>query len=616
MSRIVPVCLIVLFLLPGVALAQLSKEEKQALAPKIEEGLNTSQKSVRRLSVLALGAIADKKGLKELKSKYASDPDPVVQNAAFVALALRGQKAGTQGIQKALSDADLINLEALIGELLLPLDEKAQKKILSGLLKKPSSEEHRRAFLKYVARDGSADLFKLAEGVTKIKDEAARNEALRVLVMHPRPEALSIAKKALGSKSESTRAVALELARALKKDGEDVLVKALDNKNEDVKAAAEKHLIAMRHRAIIPLLKARVEENPKDTASIEILLNYDGINLNETLTPLVDKENPSLDQKTYNQILGLIAVSKSDKAHALITAKLASTFPADREAASYAIGFTGDRMYSTALNELLFDGSSAVRRNAARSMGQIGDPAYIESLNKSFQGDSDPEVKLLAVQAMGRTGDPAVVNDLMFILTGGEKQYQIAALDALVEIKSLDAAPAIELLAQDPDPTLRWQAVVSLFLIDKVVYAERLKRAVTDAPEDAFFATLVDLPDDTRAQLEEEVLRSERASLALGIVRSAANQGRAGAAQLRQAAKLSPDKDVFNAAVKSLARYHMPEDLELFVTASKDSDREIRILGLQTLLYYPVADTEAVFKEAMEDDEPLIKAIGIYGLVK
>lgn len=600
------------------AAATAAEDERATLRATAEAGLTNEQRDVRHFSILALGALYGDKELKDFQ-KYAEDADPVVRNGALVALALRGDKKALGAIETSLGAVTVAaDLDAALMTLVHPLPEGTRVEILKKILKKPANEELRLATVRYLVRHGSDEHLALIEGLDKLKDTAVRDAIVAALIASPRPASLRQAEALLGASDVSARRAAVELAAAIADhDAWQLVARALGDADETLRARAEELLIARRHPAALPVLQARLAENPKDFATIKLLLDFDGVSLVSELEPLVKAEHPSLAQEDYNQVLALIAASRTDSAKALVRTKLASSFEADRIAGAYAIGFTADTGFTAEATALLDDGSLEIRKAVAESLGRLRDSAALDAMGKKLSTSStERDVKLRLIRAMGEIGDARAATHLQFLIGDRDFELRLAAIDALAQVKAQDATRAIELVTNDADPVLRWRAVVALFRIDPVVYGERLKKAVKDAPEAAFFETLATLDADTRAKLEDEVLRSERASLALGLVREWAAQGRAGLPKLRTALDLSRDVDVTRAALEALAPFAEAEDQARIEAFLSDPERRIRLLAVRTLLTFDKTATEGVFRKQLAQDDPLFKAIGVYGLAR
>jgi HEAT repeat protein len=110
------------------------------------------------------------------------------------------------------------------------------------------------------------------------------------------------------------------------------------------------------------------------------------------------------------------------------------------------------------LSVLAHDGDSAVREDAIRALGEIGDPQAVEALVIVMK---EPGLRTVAVEALGRIGDRRVVPMLIDMVTGGtppevtravdgcgdqwseEVAIQAAAVQALGEIGDESALPTL-----------------------------------------------------------------------------------------------------------------------------------------------------------------------------
>ena len=609
---------LVSLLLSAPAAAELTPEQTTELRPVVEKQVESPQKEVRRLAVLTLGEmLADKKEVKSFYI-YLENPDTVIKEAAVLALAQRGDKKGLKALEAALKVEDASTLPASLSGLLQPLDADARRKILKSILKKPPSDAHRIAYVRFITEFGDAADFKLLEGVVKIKSPEARAGVIDTLKKKPRAEALVVARALTKAKDSATRVKNLELARVIDTtESRQVIVDALKDKEEPVKQAAEKHLIELHHPSVIPTLKARVVADPNDKDALKHLLAFDGVDLVAALKPLVAKENPKLEQADYNQIMGVIARSKSQEATELINARLKSSYTPDRVAATHAIRFTEDRVFTPIVNRLIFDGSPLVRAEAAQAFAALKDPASLETINKALNGNYSTTIKVDLLRAIGAIGDKSAAKYLQFHVMSQDTPIRIAAIDAIVSLKARDMTSAVELASGDGDAEIAWRATVGLFLIDPAVYAKPLTKAMPEAPEKAFFSTLDRLDDATRQKLIEQALRSRRRDIALKLIAAAAAKLSPDDLEvLRFAFDNSPIEQVRREVLTTLSRHTFAEDLDRFKKMSEHPNRPVRLMALSALLRYEPAKAQEVFTKASTDADPLIQTMGIYGLAR
>jgi HEAT repeat protein len=124
-----------------------------------------------------------------------------------------------------------------------------------------------------------------------------------------------------------------------------------------------------------------------------------------------------------------------------------------------SLGKTKSRMaVDPLLAVLVHDGDPAVREDAIRALGEIGDPQAVEALLIVMK---EPGLRTAAVEALGRIGDRRVVPMLIGMVTGGtppevtravdgcgdqwseEVAIQAAAVQALGEIGDESALPTL-----------------------------------------------------------------------------------------------------------------------------------------------------------------------------
>lgn len=610
-----PLALLLTLLYPCVALAAPSPEQVEAFRLAAEASLSSEQAEVRYLGVLTLGALLqDKDQIKAFK-KYTQDADRVVKVGALLALAKRADKDALAQIEKEITSAE--DPDAILSELLSALGEQTQHDILSKILKKQKNDKLLQAIYRYVARSRSEKLFSLLK-VDGIKAAEQRNALLATLAQSPDPLALSIATSQASSKDASTRLAALQLAKAIGgRDARDLIAKAIDDGDDSVRDFARSESLASKHPAIVPSLEAKLQEDPKDFETIKLLLQFENVDVSASLAPVVSPENPKLELDDYILALSLFAASKSPEAIALLDKKLASTFVSDRTAAACALGFTEDKSFTPKLAALVVDGAVEIRRCAASSYGLLKDPAAIDTISKVLGSEFDPQTKLSLIRSLGQIGDPAAISSLQLLMLERDDELRLAALSALAALKALSAATAIEMVAEDSSPKMRWAAVLTLFLIDPVVYGERLKRSVADAPEEAFFEAMDTLSPEMQLKLQEEVFRGTRSSLALRIVERYSAQGIDGLGALRNAFDLSTDASVRQVIFSQLARYGEATDLKRFeAILDNTKERSVRLAALRTILGLELSLTETILARFVDSDDPLMKMLAIYGLTR
>ncbi len=158
------------------------------------------------------------------------------------------------------------------------------------------------------------------------------------------------------------------------------------------------------------------------------------------------------------------------------------------------LGRMKSRTAAGRLGQALADKTMGVRRDAARALGQIGDPKYGAVLAKALKAEEDPETRAAMLIAIGQVGDRKQAPVLESYLTSssetarfaaaaglcmmgnaaGQKfaKTQLASTDKYVRMQGLalfegskakEAAPVLEPLLKDPDRSLQAAAARILY---------------------------------------------------------------------------------------------------------------------------------------------------------
>jgi HEAT repeat protein len=145
-----------------------------------------------------------------------------------------------------------------------------------------------------------------------------------------------------------------------------------------------------------------------------------------------------------------------------------------RREAAITLGEMGDERCVEPLCKALYDGDWQVREVAVDALGQIGSPA-VEMLIKMVR---DWDVRKYVIVALGKIRDERVLDPLMIQLRSDE--FKDDATNALVEL----GEPALERLVKalkDKDEMVRKQAVLALGRIKHGGAVDPLIEMLTDA---------------------------------------------------------------------------------------------------------------------------------------
>lgn len=153
--------------------------------------------------------------------------------------------------------------------------------------------------------------------------------------------------------------------------------------------------------------------------------------------------------------------------------------PGVRQTAALSLGKIAHPSGLPALVIALQDSDPLVREYSAWAIGEIGesvnDDATIGLL--AALGDKEPAVKHASAQALGQIGPKkSVIDVLAQALSVGTVASRQATVEALMQLESSRAYPALLSVLQDPDPAVRQGAVAALGELGNVQALPKLRK--------------------------------------------------------------------------------------------------------------------------------------------
>ncbi len=140
------------------------------------------------------------------------------------------------------------------------------------------------------------------------------------------------------------------------------------------------------------------------------------------------------------------------------------------------LGPIGDAEVAERLEALLrMDPADEVRMAAARSLGEIADPASVDCLKAAVHND-EFNVRCQAIGALGRIGDEECLSTLLALLEDQVSEVRFHAAVALGELGDKNAVPALKEMLKDKNPMVARGASKSLEKLG-VENVERLVKA-------------------------------------------------------------------------------------------------------------------------------------------
>jgi HEAT repeat protein len=127
-----------------------------------------------------------------------------------------------------------------------------------------------------------------------------------------------------------------------------------------------------------------------------------------------------------------------------------STSEKVRYNAARVLGELGDPAAVTPLiHALKHDKNGSVRLYVARALGELGEASATSHLIESLREDRNVDVRVRAARALGRLGGEEVVMPLVEALSDDNPQVCVTAADALIEIGPIAAKPLMTSLKSE-----------------------------------------------------------------------------------------------------------------------------------------------------------------------
>ncbi|MTJ51195.1 HEAT repeat domain-containing protein [Anabaena sp. UHCC 0253] len=120
-------------------------------------------------------------------------------------------------------------------------------------------------------------------------------------------------------------------------------------------------------------------------------------------------------------------------------------------------------------------GGYPLRRQAARALGQLKNIQAVPALLDALNCDEDEQFREVVIEALGKIGDSTAAFPLLTLLQSGKSQPYEALIEALGELRVIEARPLVEPFLQHSSERVQCAAARYLYLItQKPEYLERI----------------------------------------------------------------------------------------------------------------------------------------------
>lgn len=541
--------------LKSIALITLGLAGKNMATDGLIELLNSDNATIRQGAVEALGRISDKKAVGRL-IKMLKDDDMQVRSRACYALAQIGESEATAPLLKLFDDIE---------------------------------PQVRSAAAYAIGLIGDDDAL---EPLLKAFKEADQNErwSLAGAIGSFGPRVFDIAVELTGSDKKGLRQYGIDiLSRLNDKRALPTLIKALDDKSEDVRKNSARSLMAGGKDALKALLARLAKEKSVDVR-IEILRTLGYIGDSKAVKPLISaaKDDTARARAEAVRALGFF---DDEKAAATLMEAMKDESEWVKESAASSLGYMKIRKAVDALIELLEDEDAYVRSNAINALGRIGVAKAVEHLAKLLD-DKNEHVRQSVLMALGDIGGEAALGHIIKAMDDEKEYVRESAIRAIGNILGNnelgDVTKAMIALSKglkDENFYVRETAAFSLSRI-QIPYTKEVIEALREEMNEA---------DD---YLINEVFWALSRTKDKGIIAEMIDAYSTG------------DYSVKTPIEEAIANAENKKVLAKLKELAKSDDKYIRASAVLTLSYTSAGDAEKHAVALVKSGDPFLKEVG------
>ncbi|MCI0487977.1 MAG: HEAT repeat domain-containing protein, partial [Blastocatellia bacterium] len=586
--------------------------DSSAVEPLMNVLASSKEIDVRTAAARALGSLKDRRAVESL-SNAAGATEKEVRAAAVASLGLIGDPLATDALFRAAKDEDPDVRAAAVASLaLLGI---AVERLASDL--SHSGWQVRAAAVSTLARLGDPRAVPAVVAALKDNDERVRAEAAGALgsladasainpliaaLKDPAAEVRIQATMSLGRfKAESTvgpltallndrdprvsLAAAESLARMQDARATRVLIEALSSQDYRVRARAAQVLAHVssegRLDAALPsLASAMRDKDPVVRYHAAEALIAAGARAVTPLLALLRSEREA-DRGRAARVLWRIGTPSVEPLLGLLQDK--SARPETRAVVAATLGMIGERRAIGPLIELLKDERYYVRQQAARALGQMGEPAVEQVVGMARS--SVPATREAAIEALGGINSGASIDRIVEALTDSNTNVRSAAVKALGETSSERAVPHLMAIMRDESSTMRSQAAASLARLGPLALPALVSALRDSHPSVRALAaeSLGDIGASEAVAPLIDLVRRDTSGARSEAIQSLGKIGDPAAIDAILAAMQTGSVAVRKRAAAALARFRDDRAVDGLVSALSDRSEEIRQLAAEGL---------------------------------
>ena len=301
-------------------------------------------------------------------------------------------------------------------------------------------------------------------------DDAIRGDAITSLTSIADSRAADAIMEAMNDDSIAIKQkAALALGSLVVSDAVQLLMNIVRDVNQPValRTNAAEALGEIGDERALPLLKERLADRNEFDASWDQIAIAVGLMKGKQLPPLVAERAYDTWEPAAVRSAAFKALVPSEGDFDKLVEMLGDGTVAVRSGAVIALGETGRKEATQLLVDKMYgdkrDGEEAVRRDAAKGLASLADPASEQALIEAHKSDAD-SVKIESALALGNIKGDAGIQALIDTLndTGKAKSVRANAAKALGESGSTKAVPDLRKALKDNVAIVHFEAAEAL----------------------------------------------------------------------------------------------------------------------------------------------------------
>jgi HEAT repeat protein len=606
----------------ATASAEVPEELLTELQPMVETGLASDDVAVQSWAIQAAALTGQEPMIDAIVGALDNTNPPVRIAAATSLIRLEEEEAAARAVLvMELLEGDAGVRGLILNSILYQLGDEVRRDVLDEVLDTTIDESVIQTIVSHIAQRGDGEIHELLERAAELDDPAARAPYISHVSRAARPIGVRVAEALLDSSDAVRRLEGAEIAFAVNNlEARQLLERILDSDDAALAQRAGFHLA--RYGNAVALGKTSdLARNTEMDESLRMdaiaLLRDNGAQLVSwaDIQVMLAEEGRSVEFQT--RVYELAGATRDPEALEHLRGLLDGLFADERLSGIAGYGYAGQDDAVATLAEIVGGaGDQLLRLRAAAALGHLGTDLAADALMTALRAERVAEVKVAIVSALGTTASTVAPMAVAQTLALQNTELSLAALDALEALGSSEVAPQVESAAVGArSPEVRWRATVVLTRLDPELGQIRLIQAL-DRPPEGFLDELQGLPDSILDAVDNRLLMHADTVIREAALFRVMRRPDRGYAVLQPLVESAGSPDVRRQAISVVTAAGLPEDADIFVGLTSDTDRSMRLQGFAALAHLGETDREEFFRGYLNHADVALRLIATYGIMR